>query len=58
MINVLDFYNEMIKNSLISTGNNVRIKKVIEKAKNGEDVTIAYIGGSITEGANANPNTE
>lgn len=41
----------MIEASLISTGNNYRIKKVIEKSKKGEEITIAYIGGSITEGA-------
>lgn len=42
-----------VKNSLVSTGNNYRMKKAIEKAMNGEEVTIAYIGGSITEGAGA-----
>jgi lysophospholipase L1-like esterase len=44
------FYSKMIARSLISGGNNYRIKRVMEKAANGEDVTIAYIGGSITEG--------
>lgn len=48
-------YREMIASSLVSTGNNYRLKKVIEKAKRGEDVTIAYIGGSITQGAGAKP---
>lgn len=43
-------YPEMVANSCRSTGNNARIKKAIEKAKNGEDVTLAYLGGSITEG--------
>ncbi|HWT76819.1 MAG TPA: SGNH/GDSL hydrolase family protein [Mobilitalea sp.] len=46
-------YITMIENSLISTGNNYRVKKAIEKAQKGEKVTIAYIGGSITEGAGA-----
>jgi lysophospholipase L1-like esterase len=46
-------YDKMIKASLVSTGNNYRIKNAIEKAENGEEVTIAYIGGSITEGYNA-----
>jgi hypothetical protein len=46
-------YRKMIEASLISTGNNYRMKKAIEKAQNGEKVTIAYIGGSITEGAAA-----
>lgn len=44
---------DMLERSVISTGNNERMKKVIEKARNGEDVTIAYIGGSITQGYNA-----
>ena len=48
-------YEEMIKRSLMSLGNNARLKKVIEKAKRGEEVTIAYIGGSITQGAGAKP---
>lgn len=46
-------YRKMIESSLITTGNNYRIKKAIRKAQNGEEVTIAYIGGSITEGAGA-----
>ena len=48
-------YQDMIENSLVSTGNNYRLKKVIEKCKRGEDVTIAYIGGSITQGAGGKP---
>lgn len=55
---VLTAYQKMIANSLISTGNNYRMKNAIEKARNGEDVTIAYIGGSITEGANATVNSK
>ncbi|MBE5873384.1 MAG: SGNH/GDSL hydrolase family protein [Lachnospiraceae bacterium] len=47
------WYDRMVKNSVKSTGNNYRIKKVIEKARNGEDVYIATIGGSVTEGAGA-----
>jgi hypothetical protein len=50
-----DIYSKMIEGSLIQTGNNVRIKRAIDKAKNGEDVTIAFIGGSITQGAGAIP---
>ena len=47
------WYNNMIADSLMSDGNNARLKRVIEKAQNGEDVYIATIGGSITEGAGA-----
>ncbi len=48
-------YHEMIENSLYSLGNVKRLKKAIEKAKKAHDVTIAYIGGSITQGAGAKP---
>ena len=48
-------YQQMIARSLIHLGNTARIKKAIKKAQNGEDVTIAYIGGSITQGAGAVP---
>lgn len=48
-------YQAMIARSLVSKGNNHRLKRAIEKAKRGEDVTIAYIGGSITQGAGAKP---
>ena len=44
-------YQAMIAKSLLSTGNNQRLKNAIEKAKRGEEITIAYIGGSITQGA-------
>lgn len=43
-------YAAMVESSTRSTGNNARIKKAIEKARAGEDVTLAYLGGSITEG--------
>ena len=49
-------YKTMIADSLISTGNNAKVKAVIEKARAGEDVTLAYIGGSVTEGEGATPN--
>lgn len=45
----------MISHSLLHPGNNVRLKAAIDKASRGEDVTIAYIGGSITQGAGAKP---
>lgn len=48
-------YQEIISKSLLHAGNNKRLKTAIEKAKRGEDVTIAYIGGSITQGAGAKP---
>lgn len=50
-------YEKMLEDSVYSTGNNARIKQVIQNAKDGKDVTLAYIGGSITEGALAKPNS-
>lgn len=41
----------LLERSALSMGNNYRLKKQIEKLKNNEKVTIAYIGGSITEGS-------
>lgn len=52
-------YRNMIKKSLMNKGNNIRLKKAIEKARAGKDVTLGFIGGSITQGAGATPiNTE
>lgn len=48
-------YQEMLRKSLVQTGNNARLKAAIERAKQGEDITIAFIGGSITQGAGAVP---
>ena len=48
-------YKNMIARSCMQTGNLYRMKKAIARAKAGEDVTIAYIGGSITQGAGAKP---
>ncbi|MFC5529835.1 SGNH/GDSL hydrolase family protein [Cohnella yongneupensis] len=48
-------YREMVAKSLLNRGNNKRLKAAIDKAKRGERVTIAYIGGSITQGAGAKP---
>lgn len=49
----IDWYQQMLNTSILSTGNNGRLNKVIEKLSNGEEVSIAMIGGSITEGAGA-----
>ena len=44
-------YEEIIKKSFVTTGNNHLVKKVLAKMRAGEDVIIAAIGGSVTEGA-------
>lgn len=51
-------YKDMIAKSLMQTGNNARVKKVLEKAAKGDDVTLGFIGGSITQGAGAVPINE
>lgn len=44
----LNFYKSSIKNM----GNTSRLADKLEAAENGEKLTIAYLGGSITEGKN------
>ena len=48
-------YRQMIGQSLMQRGNLSRLAGAIHKAQQGEDVTLAYIGGSITQGAGAIP---
>lgn len=48
-------YREMIARSLLSMGNTERVKRVLSDLREGKDVTIAFIGGSVTQGANAIP---
>lgn len=50
-----DGYKKMIERSLLSLGNTKRLKQAIDKTKRGEETVIAYIGGSITQGAGAKP---
>lgn len=47
----------MLKKSLYSYGNTTRIMNKIKQAQNGEKTTVAYIGGSITEGVGADSET-
>ena len=49
-----EYYEIMKQKSLCSLGNTAAMKKVIEKAKNGEELTLSFIGGSITEGYTVN----
>ena len=43
----------ILDRALLNAGNRARLADVMKRAKNGEDLTIAYIGGSVTEGAYA-----
>lgn len=49
------FTQEMVERSLFSVGNTQRLHKAIDKARAGEEVSMVYLGGSITEGALAKP---
>lgn len=59
MESMVDFeskdYSDMVKRSLMQLGNTQRLERVLEKAAGGEDVTLGFIGGSITQGAGAIP---
>ncbi len=46
-------YADMLASAQMMKGSNVRLKRILEKARNGENITLAVIGGSITEGAGA-----
>lgn len=47
--------DEMYEKAIFNSGNTARLEACMEKAARGESVTIAYIGGSITNGSNASP---
>lgn len=49
------FTQTMVERSLTAVGNTTRLHRAIDKARAGEEVTIVYLGGSITEGASAKP---
>lgn len=46
---------EIIERSLLGTGHTERLQNVLNKAASGEDITVAYIGGSITYGYTVQP---
>ncbi len=51
-------YRAMIARSFLSGGNNSRVKRFLEKVRAGERATVAFLGGSITQGAGAVPAQE
>ncbi len=53
-----EWYKEAIKSGLLSTGTNGRLENFVNKLRNGEKVTIAMIGGSITEGGGVKDTTK
>lgn len=47
--------DEMLTKGLYNTGDTRRLAALMERAAKGEEITIAYIGGSITNGSLASP---
>lgn len=50
-------YSEMVQRSFVSFGNTYRLENKLSKAAQGEKITVAYLGGSITEGVGGTPDT-
>lgn len=50
-----EIYADMIERSLMSTGTDGRMTQFIKKLESKQEVTIAFLGGSITEGLTAGP---
>lgn len=48
-------YRSLVKESLISKGSTERFRAAAEKLMQGGEITMAFIGGSITQGAGAKP---
>lgn len=48
-------YRMMCRASVLQKGNLARLKRAFCRAKAGETITVAYLGGSITQGAGAIP---
>ena len=44
-------YQQMMEKTIVNTGNNARMKKVLAKIRAGEKVYVTALGGSVTEGA-------
>lgn len=50
-----EIYDLMVERSLMTTGDMTRMANVLKKAENGGEITVSYIGGSITEGLTVAP---
>lgn len=51
-----EIYDLMVNRSLMTTGDMTRMANILSKAQNGEEITVAYLGGSITYGMTVAPN--
>lgn len=54
-VTAADPYTAMVQRSLVSLGNTHRMKQKLAAMANGEEVTAAFLGGSITEGYTVQP---
>lgn len=50
-------HKDMVGRSFLSFGNTYRIEQKLSQAFRGEKMTVAYLGGSITEGVGGTPDT-
>ncbi|MDE6132238.1 MAG: SGNH/GDSL hydrolase family protein, partial [Oscillospiraceae bacterium] len=50
-------HKDMIDRSFVSFGNTHRIEQKLSQAMRGDKTTVAYLGGSITEGIGGTPDT-
>lgn len=50
-------YSETVQRSFLSLGNTYRLENKLSKALQGDKITVAYLGGSITEGVGGTPDT-
>ncbi len=48
---------DMVNRSFVQYGNTYRLEQKLGKASEGEKITVAYLGGSITEGIGGTPDT-
>ena len=54
----IEITDEILEKGILNPGNPARVIKAMQKAAAGEKVTLAYIGGSITQGHKASPQAE
>lgn len=51
-----EIYDLMVRRSLMTTGDMTRMADVLKKARDGGEINVAYLGGSITYGMTVAPN--
>lgn len=54
----VEITDEMCEDAIVNEGNLQRLAEVMSRASSGEEITVAYIGGSITDGSVATPQEE